>query len=73
MYLRHSWTASVTAMILNVAAIVNAGANEANTYYVAPNGDDTNPARFARWFTEERKPQKRTKTGFPFRTIKQLI
>ena len=42
-YLRHSWTASVTAMILNVVAIVNAGANEANTYYVTPNGDDINP------------------------------
>jgi len=46
----------MTAMMFNVVAIVNAGANEANTYYVALNGDDTNPG---------------TKTGFPFRTIQK--
>ena len=61
MYLRHSWTTCVAAMMLNVAAIVNAGTNEAHTYYVAPSGDDIDPARFAQWFTEERKPQKRNK------------
>ena len=55
MYSRHSWTTCVAAMMLNVAAIVNAGANEANTYYVSLNGDDINPG---------------TKTE-PFRTIQK--
>ena len=56
MYLKHSWTTCVAAMMLNVAAIVNPGANEAHIYYVAPNGDDINPG---------------TKTGFPFCTIQK--